>query len=192
MEAFEHIVKVFVEGEGYAVTTNLKFPVRRKTRKTTYDEWQEHGYEVDIVGARGDQLLLGSVKSYLGSYGVSTQGFKGLADEARATHFGQYAMFNELDIQQGIINGAAKRFRFNTDAIHLALFVGRFGPGQEKPVRAHLQVQGIRVVGLVEIVAGIKRLAESKTYFDDPVLMTMKCVAEVEALRRKSASRRER
>jgi len=33
MEAFEHVVKVFLEAKGYVVTSNVKFPVRRKTKK---------------------------------------------------------------------------------------------------------------------------------------------------------------
>jgi hypothetical protein len=40
------------------ITGNFKFFVRRKTRKAAYDEYQEHGYEVDLVAARGDQLVL--------------------------------------------------------------------------------------------------------------------------------------
>ena len=190
MEAFEHIVKVFLEGEGYAVTTNLKFPVRRQTRKTSHAEFQTHGYEVDIVAARGDGLLLGSVKSYLGSYGVSRQGFRGIADETRNTHYPQYTMFNEDDIRAGIISTAAERFGFDPGSIKLALFAGRFGPREEQPVREYLATIGVRVYGLVEIMAGIKLLAESKTYFDDPVLMTMKCLAELDELARKKERRK--
>jgi len=33
MEAFEHVVKVFLEAKDYVVTSNVKFPVRRKTKK---------------------------------------------------------------------------------------------------------------------------------------------------------------
>ncbi len=31
---------------------------------------QTHGYEVDLVGARSDRLVLATVQSYLGSRGV--------------------------------------------------------------------------------------------------------------------------
>jgi len=56
MEAFEHVAKVFLESRGYAVSTNVKFPVRRRTKKQAYKEYQEHGYEVDLVDA-GNQYL---------------------------------------------------------------------------------------------------------------------------------------
>ena len=52
MEAFEHVAKVFLESKGYAVSTNVKFPIRRRTKKQAYEEYQEHGYEVDLVPLR--------------------------------------------------------------------------------------------------------------------------------------------
>ncbi len=72
MESFEHLVKVFLESQcqQYVVTTNVKFPIRKKTRKVEREEYQTHGHEVDIVAARFDSLLLGSVKSFFGSKGV--------------------------------------------------------------------------------------------------------------------------
>ncbi len=66
MESFEHLCKVALEAEGFAVTSNAKFPVRRRTRRVEYEEYQTHGYEIDLVGARGDGLVLAEVKSFLG------------------------------------------------------------------------------------------------------------------------------
>jgi len=77
MEAFEQLVKVFLEAEGYIVTSDVKFPVRNKTKKVKYDEYQVHGYEVDVVAAKNNSLLLGSVKSFFGSGGVDRQCFIG-------------------------------------------------------------------------------------------------------------------
>ncbi len=77
MEAFEHIVKVYLETQGYTVSSNVKFPVPLLTNKRTRREVQTHGYEVDVVASRVNELVLGSVKSYLGSKGVNRQGFSG-------------------------------------------------------------------------------------------------------------------
>ena len=33
MEAFEHVVRVFLETQRFAVTSNVKFPIRRESRK---------------------------------------------------------------------------------------------------------------------------------------------------------------
>jgi len=98
VEAFEQVVKVFLEAKGYVVTSNVKFPVRRKTKKVKYDEYQTHGYEVDIVAARHDSLILGSVKSFFGSVGVNRQGFRGIADNSRRTDFRNYVIFNLLPL----------------------------------------------------------------------------------------------
>lgn len=59
MESFEHLCKVALEAEDFVVTSNVKFFVRRQTRKKAYPEYQTHGYEVDLVAARGDRLIRG-------------------------------------------------------------------------------------------------------------------------------------
>jgi hypothetical protein len=51
MQAYEHICKIAMEQEGFVVTSNVKFPVKRKTRKEDYEEYQTHGYEIDLIGA---------------------------------------------------------------------------------------------------------------------------------------------
>lgn len=70
MESFEQFVAVAMEAEGLIVSEAVKFPVRRQTRKVAHDEVQTHGYEVDLVGARADRLVLATVKSFLGSRGA--------------------------------------------------------------------------------------------------------------------------
>ena len=74
MEGFEHLVKVALEADKYVVSGNLKFPVRMRTKKKIHDEWQTHGYEVDLVGAKQDSLVLASVKSFFGSRGGQPAG----------------------------------------------------------------------------------------------------------------------
>ena len=70
MESFEQFVAVAMEAEGLIISEAVKFPVQRQTRKLAHDEIQTHGYEVDLIGARGDRLVLATVKSFLGSRGV--------------------------------------------------------------------------------------------------------------------------
>ncbi len=70
MESFEQFLAVALEAEGLIVSEAVKFPVRRQTRKVLHDEVQTHGYQVDLVGARADRLVLATVKSFLGSRGV--------------------------------------------------------------------------------------------------------------------------
>lgn len=65
MEAFEQFVAVALGGEGYVVSSNVKLAIKRQERKKenhaggqNTDTSSEHGYEVDLVVTRADQLLL--------------------------------------------------------------------------------------------------------------------------------------
>lgn len=51
------------------MSSALEFNVRM-TRKQAYDEYQTHGFEVDLVGARRDRPILATVKLFFGSRGV--------------------------------------------------------------------------------------------------------------------------
>jgi hypothetical protein len=70
VEAFESFVAVALEAEDFVVSGGVKFRVKLPTRKAAYTEEQTHGYEVDLVGARANRLVLASVKSAFGSRGV--------------------------------------------------------------------------------------------------------------------------
>ena len=70
MEAYESFAALAMETEGLVVSEAIKFPVKRQTGKVNYAEFQTHGFEVDLVGARRDKLVLATVKSFFGSAGV--------------------------------------------------------------------------------------------------------------------------
>ena len=184
MEAFEHVAKVFLESQGYAVSTNVKFPVRRRTKKQAYEEYQEHGYEVDLVAARADELLLGSVKSYFGSFGLSRQFFREIADGSKRQWWEHNKLFNEPEVQAGILSGAAERFGYPPARIFLGLFVGKFKSGDEADIRAHLEQMrfgggAVRLFDLRTVAAGVIAEAGKKTYRDDPVIVAVKCLLEL-------------
>jgi hypothetical protein len=176
MEAFEHIVKVFLESQGYVVTTNIKFPVQRRTKKAIYEEYQTHGYEVDIVGAKSNSLLLGSVKSFFGSGGVNKQGFKGIADPTKKTHYDSYKMFNVPEIRDGIIKEASSKYNYPREQIQLCIFVGRFSFGEEQIITNYLEEKHIKVYNLQMIVEGLLEAAKPNTYMNDPVVVTIKAL----------------
>jgi hypothetical protein len=83
MEAFETFVALALEEDGFIVSPAVKFPVRRRVRKTSRPEFQEHGYEVDLVAARADRLVLATVKSFFGSRGVTAEAVTGETSEER-------------------------------------------------------------------------------------------------------------
>jgi len=180
MEGFEHVVKVMLEGKGYVVTNDVKFPVRRKTGKKERDEYQTHGYEVDIVAARRDSLILGSVKSYFGSQGVHVSDFQHKSGtRAGGDRSSGYKLFVSAGIRRGVLKGASKRYGYPVKKIQLAFFVGRFASGSEQAVRRRLTriragAGPVQVFGLAEIATGLLGVIASKTYRDDPVVATLR------------------
>jgi hypothetical protein len=179
MESFEHLCKVALEAEGFVVTSNVKFFVRRQTRKSAYAEFQEHGYEVDLVAARGDRLVLAEVKSFFGSRGVNRQSFRGLADEAKKADFSGYKLFNDAQLRVEVVSRAGELYGYPLNQIEMRLYVGKFAGGHEQSIRDHFDSFSeplVRVVGLKEIVDSLMAVAERKTYKDDPVIMTVKAL----------------
>jgi hypothetical protein len=186
MEGFEHVVKVALEAEGLIVAGNLKFPVKRKTRKAASEEHQTHGYEVDLVGARRNKLVLASVKSFFGSQGVSISGFRIAGSRSFPKLERLYAFFNEPEIQQGVIQSACDRFGYTPRQIELRLYVGKFkgknqGADTRHAIAEHLLRPGpglrpVKLIGLDEIVPRLFQLLKSKTYTNDPVVMTLRAL----------------
>lgn len=182
MEGFEHVVKVAMESENFVVTSNVKFPVLRQTRKKQHDEYQRSGYEIDLVGARGDRLLLASVKSYFGSRGVSKQGFVGLADETKKIHFFNHTLFNDEIVREGVISAACEKYGYEREQVELRFYAGKFANlAAKEEITEHLAniVAGsgsVRVYDLDMILDQLITTAESKTYVDDPVVMLLKAL----------------
>lgn len=189
MEGFEHLVKVALEAEHLIVSSNLKFPVKMRTQKRNREEEQTHGYEVDLVGARSDLLVLASVKSFFGSTGVSQHGFRELAKITNPTAgqlrgFNLYKLFNEKQIREGVIAEAAKRFGYARRQVELRLYVGKFQNNEAKEnIKKYLGKMRagkghVKVYDLGGILTKLFKVLESKMYFNDPVVMTLKALAE--------------
>lgn len=93
VESFEQFVAVALEYEGLVVSEAVKFPVQRITEKRGYEERQTHGYEVDLIGARADRLVLATVKSFLGSRGVVSEHVMGTDGPRRSRGLGASTCF---------------------------------------------------------------------------------------------------
>lgn len=164
MESFEHVCKVALEAEGFVVTTNVKFPVTRRTKKASRAEFQTHGYEVDLVGARTGELVLASVKSFFGSHGVSLAGL----DQSG------YKLFNDVELRQEIVRASCERYGYAPDQVKLRIYVGRFAPRSRDGVIAHFRERDVAVWTPEQVAERVLRAAESKTYTDDSVITTVK------------------
>ncbi len=181
MESFEQFVAVAMEAEGLIVSEAVKFPVQRKTQKLVHDEIQTHGYEVDLIGARADRLVLATVKSFFGSRGVVADHVRGTGGDQRARNL--YLLLNDPTIRDGVVAAASERYGYRQDQVTLRLYVGRFAAPtkgtHERAIREwastqHVGSGPIEVYGLGDVTEAVRTAAASKTYRDNPVLVTMK------------------
>jgi hypothetical protein len=185
VEAFESFVALTMEADTedgrLVVSEAIKFPVTRQTAKTSHVETQTHGFEVDLVGARRDRLVLATVKSFFGSRGVVSEHVIGKSQTKRFNSL--YALINDPVVRCAVIDGASKRYGYPIDQIELRLYVGRFAGAKtgehERLIRkwAATQIVGagpIRVFGLKDIIVTARQVALSKTYRDNPALVAIK------------------
>ncbi len=181
MESFEAFVAVALETEGFVVSEAVKFPVTFRTAKAAYEEIQTHGFEVDLVAARADRLVLATVKSFFGSRGVVADQVTGESTAVGARK--AYALLNDLAVRKSVVEAAANRYGFATEEVQLRLYVGRFAAPvrgtHEERVRAwcanqHAGVGPIEVFDVHAVVDEVRRAAAHKQYRDNPVLVTMK------------------
>ncbi len=183
MEAFEQFVALAMETENLIVSGGHKFPVRLQTRKTMHAEFQTHGFEVDLIGARIDRLVLASVKSYFGSYGVA---FHHLNGES-AQYAKRYTLLNDERVRGSVVRQAAERFGYEEAQVELRLYVGKFATGHEDRCREWCSEQvvagkPIKIVPARDVVTIVKEVATATQYRDDAVLATMKVLQETNAL----------
>lgn len=185
MEAFEAFVALALESEQLVVSEALKFPVTQQTSSGL----QTHGYEVDLVGARADRLVLASVKSFFGSTGVVADHVSG--DAAKAAVNKRYALLNNTLVRDRVIQGAATRFGYSVEQIELRLYVGKFAGAKtgahetrvrEWCARQHVGSGPIKVIGVKDVVARASAVAASKQYRDNAALVAMKVLEAAGAL----------
>ncbi len=178
MEAFESFVALALEAEDFVVTGPVKFKISKKTNKTAKDEYQTHGYEVDLVGSRGDKLVLVSVKSFLGSGGVKP---KEVTGEQGAEKSKGYKMLNDPVLRNEIVRMAAEKYGYKISQVEMRLYGGLFHTGEkgfthvkEWAQRQRVGAGPIGVYSGSEVAAIVLKMADSKTYRDHAVLMAVK------------------
>src|SRR5882672_6497829 len=168
MEAFEHFVAVALEAERFVVSAGVKFPVRRRVKEEERVEHQTHSYEVDLVAARADRLVLATVKSFFGSRGVQAREVTGDGGDG-----GQYRLLNDPTIRDGVLAGAAERYGYQPEQVSFRLYVGKFAVdgSDEAATRAWCLAQrvgagSIEVVGPKQVIEKVRSVAARSTYIN--------------------------
>lgn len=85
------------------------------------------------------------------------------------------------------MNEAVKRYGYPETDIRFGIFVGRFRANEEASITAHLHnikdgAGPVKVYNLQMIIAGLIDAAKSKTYINDPVIVTIKALQEAGVL----------
>lgn len=181
MEAFESFVALALEAEKFVVSSAVKFDVRRRTAKVEREEEQTHGYEVDLVAARSDALVLATVKSFFGSGGVRSEDVLGTTTNDKTRKL--YLLLNDTTVRDGVVRAAAERYGYPLDQVELRMYVGKFAAPvkghHEKAIREWAGTQNvgrgpIRIIRVDEVVGKVREAASRKQYRDNAVLVTMK------------------
>lgn len=185
VEAYESIVSVALEVEGFVVAGPVKFPMPVHVVKQNRTETQIHGFEIDLVGARADCLVLATVKSYFGSRGVVAAHVTG---ESEPQHKG-YRLIHDPAFRQEMVRLAAERYGYSVDRVRVRLYVGKFAAPVGKVNQRNLieswcartRAGGgpIQVLGPREVADQLKAAAEATQYRDHAVLATVKLLRAV-------------
>ena len=191
MEAFESFVALAMGAEGLSVSGPTKFKAKRKDKKGVY---QEHGYEVDLVGARGDKLVLASVKSFFGSVGVKAEEVTGAKPGDGAEG---YKILNDRKLRSDVIKKAAEQYGYRESQVEMRLYVGKFQKNSEQVIRdwCAKEIAGgypIQVIDVAEVYKAVKALSASKTYIDNPTIVAFKVMAAVEEAAEKESAEAQR
>lgn len=180
-----------MEAEGLVVSGPHKFPIKAKTKKPAYDEYQVHGREVDLIGASAHRLILVTVKSFLGSQGVKSNEVRGISGKTSG-----YAMINNVGLREQLIAAASARFGYATSQVEIRLYAGKFqSPTAEREIREWARDQRagsgpIGVFGPLDYVDVVRALAESTTYIDQPIIAAIKVMNFADGLKAKAAKNR--
>jgi len=179
MNAFEDIIKLYLEENGYwvrqSVKVNITIEEKRELRNPTMPR-----PEIDLVAlkVKDNELLLVEVKSFLDSQGVyfghndigdfppdkeATKRYRLLADN----NFQKIVTKRLKDqfLKDGLINNKTK--------IKYALAVGKFYPNSELDTKAHFSKKGWILFTPQQIKETIRALSK-KGWEDNLVVMTAK------------------
>ncbi len=175
MNAFEDIVRRYLEGEGYWVRQSVKLEIT-KAQKVQLGTPSMPRPEIDLVAYKPskNELVLIEAKSYLDSYGVY---YEAIADPNDAGA-GRYKLFTngifqkivtETLVDQYLGSGLVK----NEVKVNYGLAAGKIHKGNEKPLADYFRKNSWILITPDQLRNFVEQCA-SKGWEDDVVTMTAK------------------
>ena len=178
MNAFEEIVKLYLEAEGYWVRQSVKVKISKDDKRAIGLPSMPRP-EIDLVAlqVRENELLLIEVKSLFDSYGVDFEGVCGKDPKGAK----RYRLFNNSKFRD-IVTGTLreeylKRGLINENTkINYALAAGKIhSPWDESKISEYLLQQGWVLFSPKQIKDKITQLSE-KGWEDNVVTLTAKVI----------------
>ncbi|RJO60904.1 MAG: hypothetical protein C4542_07865 [Dehalococcoidia bacterium] len=190
MNAFEDIVALYLEENGYWVRQHVKVHNITKEDKVILERPSLPTPEIDIVAyeVSSNTLVLVEVKSLLDSYGVHYYAVSGSgnsnSDKADAR---KYRLFNDDGFRKIITERLREEYLgaglINAEtSISYALVAGNIATTwDEEKLKEYFKLKEWRLILPEDIRKGIRELAK-KGWEDSVVVMTAKLVKEVKPL----------
>jgi len=126
--AAENIVRVYLESLGYVVKTNHKFYYKQKIKTKRGYQHQRTPIEVDILALKGNDKILGEVKTWFGSQGTSVKHFRRLSKKYNPKE-DKFKVINNSRIRKALFKAAEKEYG---KGFRYVLFLGKFKGRTEK------------------------------------------------------------
>ena len=183
MNAFENIVKLYLEEEGYWVRQSVKVDISKEDKKAIGLPTMPRP-DIDLVAldVKGNKLLLIEVKSLLDSYGVY---FEAVSDE-KDKLAKRYRLFTDSKYRKVVTNRLREAYfkqgLINEHTtINYGLAAGNIHLGNERPIREYFLGKGWRLFTPQQIKEKVRELS-TKGWEDDVIIMTVKLIRKKDVI----------
>lgn len=182
MESFEAVVATALEAENYVVTGPITIKWFSPGHPKEKGE-QPNRLEIDLVAARGDRLVLATVKSFFGSGGVFPKDVMGTGRGASG-----YTMINDVKKRAELIELVAEKYGYKVSEVEVRLYAGKFAGVQgEQIIRdwASKQELGggvLQIVNALQLSKVIFALARESHYQNNVAIAFAKTQLEAELI----------
>ncbi|MBS1720442.1 MAG: hypothetical protein JST35_08355 [Armatimonadetes bacterium] len=179
MDAFEQIVKVVLEGEGWWVRQGYKVELT-KDEKVAIGRHSSPRWEIDLVAYKPstNQILAVECKSFLDSRGVTASEFF----ESDTATKARYKLFNEAKLREVVLRRlkfqmAAEGLALPDSQVRLAMAVGKFkSPSDREALRKKFDERGWQLIDDDQMRRWALKLSE-RGYEDSVATIVAKLIA---------------